>query len=113
MGFLFFYTAVLVAEKNLMRQKFIGLMEEIQSFFFGTNHKERCEAVDILIEAIRKSTGKTQAKIAAELTRLTGQNFGTDHAKWSAWWDENRVHFLISKRDADTAEKRDDHDSSN
>ncbi|MEE9395054.1 MAG: hypothetical protein V3W41_21405 [Planctomycetota bacterium] len=31
--------------------------------------------------------------IGAALGRLTGQNFGGDHRKWSAWWAKNKATF--------------------
>lgn len=110
-GFLFFYTAVLVAEKNLMRRKFIGLLEEIQRFFYGADHRQFGEAVEILIRAVEKGEEKTARTAVKELKRLTGQDFGTDHAQWAAWWRENRERFMMARRKASMEKERTTHGS--
>ena len=111
LGFLFFYTAVLVAEKNLMREKFLGLMEEIMNFLTGKEGQQEGSAVDILIGALEKGDEKAARVAASELQRLTGQDFGTDHARWYAWWADNRERFLLSKI-ASPREKRESDGSS-
>ncbi len=113
MGFLFFYTAVLVAEKNQMRKKFIGLLEEIQTFFFGAAHKKVSGAVEILINSLKGGGGKAAETAASELCRLTGRDFGTDHDKWKSWWADNRVSFLKTRKDSNLSERRGSDDSSN
>ena len=110
-GFLFFYTAVLVSEKNLIREKFLGLMEEIMGFFTGVEDRETGGAVDILISALEKGDSRAARVASAELKRLTGQDFGTDHDRWNAWWADNRERFLLSKRTS-PGEKRDSDGSS-
>jgi hypothetical protein len=111
-GFLFFYTAVLVAEKNLMRKKFLGLMEEIMDFFYGKGHRKLCDAVEILIGALRQGDEKTSRTAAAELKRLTGQDFGPHHERWNAWWIENRERFLLERRNDSPIQERETHGSS-
>ena len=111
LGFLFFYTAVLVAEKNRLRLKFIALLEEIQRFFYGADHKQIAHAVEILISAIEKGGDQTAKTALAELKRLTGQDFGPDHAKWKAWWAENRERFLMARQNASLAGERKSHGS--
>jgi len=64
-GFLFFYTAVLVAEKNVMRSKFLNLLKEIQGFLIGKRYHQKIEAIQILINAVNKGNEK-----AANLTGL-------------------------------------------
>lgn len=111
-GFLFFYTAVLVAEKNLLRQKFVRLLEEIQNFFLGPDHRQVSGAVEILIKTLDVG-GESAAQTAArELKRLTNQDFGIDHAAWSEWWKKNRMRFLRERRDASLAEEGRSHDTS-
>ena len=112
MGFLFFYTAVLVAEKNHMRQKFIGLLQEIQRYFYGADYAQISEAVVILIKVLLQEDEKVKENAAKQLRRLTGQDFGTHHAKWNAWWLENRERFLRERQEAALAERRESHDSS-
>jgi HEAT repeat protein len=31
-----------------------------------------------------------RATIAGALSKITGENFGSDHAKWKEWYDKNR-----------------------
>jgi len=92
-GFLFFYTAVLVAEKNVMRSKFLNLLKEIQGFLIGKRYHQKIEAIQILINAVNKGNEKAAQTAADELKRITGQDFGPDHAAWSAWWKENKVKY--------------------
>lgn len=112
MGFLFFYTAVLVAEKNHMRQKFIGLLQEIQRFFYGADYEQISEAVAILINVLCQEDDKVKEKAAKQLRRLTGQDFGISHAEWNVWWKENRERFLRERQESSQAERRESHDSS-
>lgn len=97
-GFLFFYMAVLVAEKNLIRQKFLGLLNEIKGFFLGPDHQKISGAVEILINALKKGDGQAAQTASRELSKITGRDFGMDHAKWEAWWLQNRIPFLMSRQ---------------
>ncbi|MBU0755824.1 MAG: hypothetical protein KJ645_11835 [Planctomycetes bacterium] len=99
-GFLFFYTAVLVAEKNLFRRKFLGLLDEIKGFFLGPDHHRISEAIEILLNAIGQGDEETAKTAAKEMTKITGQDFGTDHERWLAWWSENRIRFFVSRQKA-------------
>ncbi|MHC4944066.1 MAG: hypothetical protein ACYTG7_13710 [Planctomycetota bacterium] len=112
LGFLFFYVAVLVLDKDRLRQRFIRLLHEIQTFFLGPDYQKICGAVEILLNAIKKGEEKTAKTASRELCKITGEDFGTDFAKWEAWWSENRTRFLISKQNLPEAEGRDAHDVS-
>ncbi|MFH1998955.1 MAG: hypothetical protein ABIK28_04695 [Planctomycetota bacterium] len=96
-GFLFFYIAVLVAEKNLMRKKFIGLLEEIQGYFLGPDFREVCGAIDILIRALETGEEKAIQVASDQLKKMTGKDLGPDPAKWKTWWSENRIRFLMAR----------------
>lgn len=48
------------------------------------------QPIEILLQALRMTSGDTQAKAHAHLKRLTGQNLPMDAAAWDAWWAENR-----------------------
>lgn len=112
LGFLFFYMAVLVSEKNLMRRKFLGLLDEIQQLFLGRDHRQISQAVEILIGAIRNGDEKARAAASSELKRMTGKDFGNDPNRWSEWWAKHRVHFLTARQRAQETEGSDSHDES-
>jgi hypothetical protein len=107
LGFLFFYMAVLVSEKNLMRRKFLGLLDEIQQLFLGQDYREISQAVEILIGAIRNGDEKAQAAASNQLKRMTGKDFGNDPNRWSEWWAKHRVHFLTARQRAHETEGSD------
>jgi len=97
LGFLFFYMAVLVAEKNLMRKRFIGLLEEIQGYFLGPDFKQVCGAIDILIRTLESGEEKAIQLASNQLQKMTGEDFGPHPAQWKAWWAENRIRFLMAR----------------
>jgi hypothetical protein len=112
LGFLFFYVGVLVLDKDRLRQRFVRLLHEIQTFFLGPDYKKICDAVEILLNAIKKGDEKTAKTASRELCKITGKDFGTDFDKWEAWWAENRTRFLIAKQNRPEAEGRNAHDVS-
>ncbi len=52
-------------------------------------HHER-EAVDALIAAIPRETGRLQGEIIDALGALTGRNFHDNEPLWRDWWKQNR-----------------------
>lgn len=96
-GFLFFYVAVLVAEKNLMRKRFLGLLEEIQGYFLGPDFKQVSGAIDILIQALESDEEKAVQLALNQLQKMTGEEFGADPLQWQLWWEKNRVRFLMAR----------------
>jgi hypothetical protein len=110
-GFLFFYTAVLVAEKNLMRSRFLNILEEMQEFFLGKGHKQKIEAVGILIDALERGNEDAATTAARELRRLTGQDFGTHHEQWNTWWADNREAYLQGRKRFPVDERKNDDSS--
>ena len=49
--------------------------------------------VEILLQALRATSGETQAKAHAHLKRLTGADLPPDPAAWDAWWAEHKDQF--------------------
>jgi hypothetical protein len=45
------------------------------------------EAVDALVARMQRETGRLRDDAADALVRLTGQELGSDPAKWKTWWD--------------------------
>ncbi len=46
-------------------------------------------AVEPLINALNDSLTNVRDNAAKSLTKITGENFGTDQAKWIQWWKQN------------------------
>ncbi len=67
-------------------------------------------AVEALIAAIPRETGRIQGDVIAALRRLTGVNFHDNVALWREWWDRTKDGFRRSELGVHrpTAERRGD-----
>lgn len=52
-------------------------------------------SVDFLVSTISSADGQLKYVAAAQLVRLTGQNFGGKSSEWQKWWQANREGFDI------------------
>ncbi|MBI4583784.1 MAG: HEAT repeat domain-containing protein [Planctomycetes bacterium] len=48
------------------------------------------EVIEPLIKAMERSKGRVLDDLADALTRLTGENLGTNSAQWDSWWGANK-----------------------
>jgi len=55
---------------------------------------EAHEAFPAVISAMSNEFPAVPAGIADALKEYTGQDFGNDQAKWSAWWEDNKENFM-------------------
>ena len=53
----------------------------------GLVHQRDRETLPILIDALDADDAGMRAAALEVLTRLTGQSFGGDQARWQTWWD--------------------------
>ena len=54
-------------------------------------------AVDPLIGMLGRAEGTQQRTIQSALNRITGQNLGTEAARWRKWWKENKRLYGLKK----------------
>ena len=97
-GFLFLYTAVLVADKNRLRRQFIEVLAGIQDYYLGEGHRHKIDSMDILLTTLKKGSGEGVRTAVNELKRLTGQDFGRDASLWEAWWTAHREQYVLGKK---------------
>jgi HEAT repeat protein len=72
----------------------IGLLksenEEVRKSIYSKKGPDKKAAVGILIGLLRDKDEAIQAAALDALKKLTGQDFGEDHARWKAWHEENK-----------------------
>jgi len=51
------------------------------------------QVVEALIAALDDPDPTVRKSVAESLAKISGQNYGTDAAKWKAWWAENKASF--------------------
>lgn len=47
------------------------------------------DIIPVLIKRLPKENGRLREDILQKLGDMTGQDFGVDHQKWTAWWNDN------------------------
>lgn len=92
-GFLLLYCAVMVAERHRLRAEMRDVLEQVLEGVYGKNYRQQRDAIDILVRALNSNDATARATAAAELKRLTGQDFGEQPDPWSRWWESNRRTF--------------------
>ncbi|HLU40653.1 MAG TPA: hypothetical protein VK081_14805 [Planctomycetota bacterium] len=94
-GVLCIYVAVQSLERQRLADAFKELLTGLQRLraeaaaggAAGPTAKERREAAEILIAALRRG-GPTADLALGNLRRITGQDFGRDADAWQRWVDE-------------------------
>ena len=56
------------------------------------------EALTQLIDLLPKFKGLVQFDVVSHLTGVTGQNFGSDAAKWKSWWTANKTNLKSAEK---------------
>ena len=89
-------------EEGILRDLEAGLRDERWTVRLGAIRAVAAvgspEAVDLLLPALARETGKPRADVAALLRGLTGQRFGSEPEGWTHWWRENREAFVTGER---------------
>jgi hypothetical protein len=93
-GLLCVYVAVQSVERQRLHDAFKDLLRALQQFRAEADPgaapvpsaRERREAADILIAALRRG-GPTAEVALSNLRRVTGQDHGTDADAWQRWLD--------------------------
>ncbi len=55
--------------------------------------------VEPILACLKFRDPKQRETAAATLRKLTGRDFGTDHAAWAAWWEENKNDYTARRRE--------------
>lgn len=92
-GFLFFFVASQILEKNRLRHRVDELHEAFNMLLYGKSYRSDREAVRILIRSLRSEDEKIRSEAWSHLKRLTGQNFALDPEVWESWWNVNEKRF--------------------
>lgn len=91
-----FFLAVSFAERALMRQHMLELLQTMRNLARqlkreggGISPQEQREASLILVNSLQSSDPNVRTSAAGHLKRITGQDFGSDAARWRDWIDRN------------------------